>query len=167
VISGAFTGGSVPAGFPGCVQNDHRESRSSRITCAADRPVRIGLASRERSSHSAIVGRSATRASSFLRKSERLIPSRAALALSVPCNFSGTSRNWIIFAMFSAYKHVLHMHAYRLTRARESASSCRSHSHCCRVFGTSTPRPRRTASIASSAGEPDAIKAPATTTPRV
>ncbi len=73
------------------VQNDHRESRSSRITCEALRSPRTGLICRVVSSHSCIVGRSAERASSLLRKSERLMPSRAARDFKMRCTFSGTS----------------------------------------------------------------------------
>src|SRR5271170_8025935 len=69
----------------------------------------MGLARRVISSHSRMVGRSAVRSNSFLMKSERLMPCRAARAFSVACNWSGTSLTWIIFDMFPAYKHVLHM----------------------------------------------------------
>ena len=90
------------------------------MTWAAVRDVAIGLAARARSNHSCIVGRSATRSSSLLMKSERLMPSRAARALRVLCTESGTSRTFIIFDMFKAYKHVQHM------------STCRAHRrHCC------------------------------------
>jgi len=95
--------------YNGCVENDHRESRSSRTTCAGLRLVRMGLACCVRSNHSCIVGRSAARANSLLRKSERLMPSRAARDFRVPCTCSGTFRTWIIFDMSQAYKHVLRM----------------------------------------------------------
>src|ERR1019366_806157 len=93
----------------GGVQNDHRESRSSRITCAGLLLARMGFACWARSNHSRIVARSATSANSLLRKSERLMPSRAARDFRVPCTWSGTSRTWIIFDMLLAYNHVLHM----------------------------------------------------------
>jgi len=79
------------------------------MTWAAVRVVRIGFASCARSNHSRMVGRSATRSSSLLMKSERLMPSRAARALRVLCTESGTSRTCIIFDMFTAYKHVQNM----------------------------------------------------------
>ncbi len=73
---------------PRRVQNDHRESRRSRITCEALRSPRTGFICRVLSSHSCIVGRSATRASSLLRKSEMLMPSRAARDFKMRCTFS-------------------------------------------------------------------------------
>lgn len=57
-----------------------------------------------------MVGRSAARATSFLRTSERLMPSRAARDFNVRCTFSGTFLTWIILDMSQAYKHVLHMY---------------------------------------------------------
>src|ERR1039458_3080239 len=83
----------------GGVENDHRESRSWRIACAGLLLARMGLACCVRSNHSRIVGRSAARANSFLRKSERLMPSRAARDFRVACTCSGTSLTWIIFDM--------------------------------------------------------------------
>src|SRR5262249_17519876 len=91
------------------IQNNHRASRNSRSTCAALRLVGIGLVCRVRSSHSRIVGRSTLRSNSRLMKSDRLMPSRAALAFKMLCTWSGTSLTWIIFDMFLAYKRVLHM----------------------------------------------------------
>jgi hypothetical protein len=88
----------------GGIQNDHRSSRSSRITCAALRLLGIGFARCVRSSHSRIVGRAATRSNSLLMKSERLMPSRAARDLRAPYTDSGTSRICIIFGMSRAYK---------------------------------------------------------------
>src|ERR1035437_5901669 len=73
------------------VQNDHCESRNSRMICAALRLVGIGFACRVLSSHSRMVGCSAERSNSFLMKSERLMPSRAAHAFRVLCTCSGTS----------------------------------------------------------------------------
>src|SRR6476660_9877267 len=81
------------------IQNDHRSSRSLRITSTALCLDGIGFASCVRSSHSCIVGRSATRSNSPLMKSERLMPSRPARDFSVPCTESGTSRICIILDM--------------------------------------------------------------------
>jgi hypothetical protein len=80
------------------VQNNHRASRSSRMTWAAVRVDEMRLTSCVRSSHSCTVGGSAKRSSSLLTKSERLMPSRAARAFKVPCTTSGTFRTCIIFA---------------------------------------------------------------------
>jgi hypothetical protein len=56
----------------GGVKDDHRESRSLRITCAGLLLARMGLACCARSNHSCIVGRSATFANPFLRESESI-----------------------------------------------------------------------------------------------
>jgi hypothetical protein len=72
-------------------EHDHRASLSSRITCAAVLVVRTGLTSRTHSSHSRMVGLSTLRSSSRLRKSDRLMPSRAARVFRTRCSSSGTS----------------------------------------------------------------------------
>src|SRR5581483_42604 len=121
-VSGQFPSDRIGPGAVGealdnyrGVQNDHRSSRSSRITRAAVILVRIGLARRVLSNHSWMVGRSAARSSSLLMKPDRLMPSRAARDFRVACTCSGTSLTWIILDMCSPYKtcaaHVNHLPA--------------------------------------------------------
>jgi hypothetical protein len=110
--------------YNGGVENDHSESRSSRTTCAGLRLARMGLACCVRSNHSCIVGRSAARANSLLRKSERLMPSRAARDFRVPWTCSGTFRTWITLDMSQAYKHGLRMSIVAVFRIPEISASC-------------------------------------------
>src|SRR5436190_670328 len=81
------------------VDDDHADSRSSRITTAAGvfnvtrfRPwTRVSISSR--------VGRAARRSSSAMRKSESVCPESAARLLSFRCSASGTLRTWTILDM--------------------------------------------------------------------
>jgi hypothetical protein len=59
----------------------------------------IGFACRVLASHSCMLGRSAMRSSSRLMKSDKLIPSRAARALSMLWTSSGTCLICTIFDM--------------------------------------------------------------------
>ena len=76
----------------GSVENDHLESRNSRITAAELRLPAIGLNWLVRSSHSVIVGFSSVRSSSRFRKSDKFIPSRAARDLRTLWTWSVTPR---------------------------------------------------------------------------
>ena len=81
------------------VDDDHADSRSSRMTTAAGvfnvtrlRPwIRVSISSR--------VGRAARRSSSARRKSESVCPESAARLLSFRCSASGTLRIWTILDM--------------------------------------------------------------------
>ena len=81
------------------VDDDHAESRSSRMTTAVGvlnatrfRPwIRVNISSR--------VGRAARRSRSARRKSESVCPESAARPLSFRCKASGTLRIWTILDM--------------------------------------------------------------------
>src|ERR1700681_4123739 len=81
------------------VDDDHAESRSSRMTTAAGvfnvtrfrLWIRVSISSR--------VGRAARRSSSARRKSESVCPESAARLLSFRCSASGTLRIWTILDM--------------------------------------------------------------------
>jgi hypothetical protein len=78
------------------IDDDHADSRSSRMTTAADvfnvtrfrLWIRVSISSR--------VGRAARRSSSARRKSDSVYPESAARLLSFRCSASGTLRIWII-----------------------------------------------------------------------